>query len=195
MLLIIFLVLGYLIGSINSAIIVCKLMHLPSPRTLGSGNPGATNVLRTGSKLATGLTLLGDILKGVIALTIARFAHLPEVSLAWIALATILGHVTPIYHNFKGGKGVATLLGVLLALNLWLGILGLITWVVIAAFFRYSSLAAIIATILMPFYAIFLLPHACLMPLSLISLLVLCRHLGNILRLIKGQEKKIGRKS
>lgn len=191
-----FLGFGYLCGSINSAIIVCKLMGLPSPRSIGSGNPGATNVLRLGSKKAAALTLLGDALKGFIPVWIAHVLKLPTDWVCGIGLAAILGHAYPLFFKFKGGKGVATGLGVLLGIEPLLGILTLITWLIVAKVFRYSSLAAVVAVILSPIYGYFLLNKdlKAVAVLVLITLFILFRHKDNIQRLVAGQESKIGKK-
>ncbi len=185
---------GYLFGSLNSAIIVCKCMDLPSPRSVGSGNPGATNVLRLGSKPAAAITLLGDVIKGVIPVVIGHLLHLPPLYIACIALAAVLGHLWPIFFGFKGGKGVATTIGVLLALNIWVGLAVVATWLVIAALFRYSSLASLVASILSPLYAYLLFDHQAYLPLTVMALLVVIRHHANIARLLQGTESKIGQK-
>ena len=139
---------AYLIGSISFAVVVSKLMGLPDPHSYGSGNPGATNVLRTGSKAAAVLTLLGDAAKGYVAVVLARALVGVDID-SWVlpavAVATFLGHVFPVFHGFKGGKGVATALGILLAINWVLGLTTLSTWLIVAVFLRYSSLAALIA--------------------------------------------------
>ena len=185
---------GYLFGSLNSAIIVCKCMGLPSPRSVGSGNPGATNVLRLGSKPAAAITLLGDVVKGVIPVVIGHLLHVEPIYLAWIALAAVLGHLWPIFFGFKGGKGVATTIGVLLAVNIWVGLAVVLTWLVFALLFRYSSLASLVATVLSPVYAYFLFDHHAWLPLAIMALLVIIRHHANIKRLIQGTESKIGQK-
>ncbi len=185
---------AYLLGSINSAIIVCKLAGLPSPRSVGSGNPGATNVLRLGSKKAAACTLIGDILKGVIPIVLGHLWHIPAAALCWIALAAILGHIYPLYFGFKGGKGVATAVGCAFALSLWLGICVGATWLISAKISRYSSLSSIIAMILMPFFGLGLLGKTSFLPLLLITLVILLRHRSNIQKLRLGQESKIGQK-
>lgn len=187
-------ILSYLLGSLNSAIIICKVMGLPSPRSVGSGNPGATNVLRLGSKPAAALTLIGDVLKGVIPVVLGHLLHASDVMLAIIALAAIIGHLWPIFFNFKGGKGVATLLGVLLAFNLWLGLAVVATWLIIAVLFRYSSLASLVASVLSPAYCYWWVSHPAAGIIALISLLVIVRHIANIKRLLSGTESKIGQK-
>jgi acyl phosphate:glycerol-3-phosphate acyltransferase len=190
------LVVGYVFGSINSAIVICKLMGLPSPRSVGSGNPGATNVLRLGNKKAAALTLFFDVLKGWIPVFIALLAHVHTDWLCWVALATILGHAYPLFFGFKGGKGVATGLGVLLGVNPLLGLFVLITWIVVALIFRYSSLAAIVSVVLTPLYGFFLLhDRSAISVLVLMALFILIRHKDNIARLLAGKESKIGRSS
>jgi glycerol-3-phosphate acyltransferase PlsY len=187
-------VFAYLIGSVNCAIIVCKLMGLPSPLTVGSGNPGATNVLRLGSKKAAAITLLGDAVKGVIPVVIGHILHESVLVLSLIALAAVIGHIFPLFFKFKGGKGVATTFGVVIALSPLLGLCALITWLVIAAIFRYSSLAALVTCILTPAYAYYLLGPESLWPLVVMVLIVIIRHHSNIRRLLNGTESKIGKK-
>lgn len=187
-------ILAYLMGSINSAIIVCKLMGLPSPLSVGSGNPGATNVLRLGSKKAAAVTMAGDILKGVVPVLIGHALHVSIFILSLIAMAAVIGHIFPLFFKFKGGKGVATTLGVILALNLWLGLAVLATWLVTAVLFRYSSLSALMACAWCPVYAAFILGPSSVWPLLVIALIVILRHHGNIKRLLNGTESKIGQK-
>ncbi len=186
---------AYLLGSVNSAIVMCKLFGLPSPRSVGSGNPGATNVLRLGNKTAAGLTLLSDVFKGIIPVVIGHLFHLPAASLCWIALAAVLGHVYPIYFAFKGGKGVATALGCLFAIHLLLGLAVGVVWLMMAACFRFSSLASIIALISAPIFGALFLGHATLVPLILMTFLILYRHKSNVHKLMKGTESKLGVKS
>ena len=187
---------AYLLGSINSAMIVCKLAGLPSPRSVGSGNPGATNVLRLGSKKAAAATLIGDVLKGVIPILIGHSFHLFANALCWIALAAILGHIYPLYFKFKGGKGVATAMGCAFAINLLLGVCVGAAWLIVAKLSRYSSLSSMISMILMPFFALFILDNkASFIPLLLIALLILLRHRSNIQKLRTGKESKIGQKN
>lgn len=191
MALILVLLLGYLMGSINSAILVCKLFKLPSPRTVGSGNPGATNVLRLGNKWAAGCTLLGDVLKGFLPILIGYSFGLSSPELAWVACAAVLGHIFPLYFGFKGGKGVATGFGALLALHPGLGLLVLATWLIIAFIFKYSSFAALVSTLLAPVYGGLLLGSHVLLPLSILALIIIVRHKDNIERLLSGKESKI----
>ncbi len=187
--------LAYLLGSINSAIIVCKLAGLPSPRTVGSGNPGATNVLRLGSKKAAAFTLAGDVIKGLIPVLWGHFLDLPAAILAWIAFAAVLGHVFPLYFKFQGGKGVATAFGGLFALNFFLGLAVGALWLVTAKISRYSSLSSLICMALMPFIALAFLGKWSFPPLFLITILIFIRHRSNIHKLLHGQESKIGKKN
>lgn len=193
------LILGsYLIGSISFAVVVSQAMRLPDPHSYGSGNPGATNVLRTGNKVAAFLTLLGDAAKGYVAVMLARAMVGVEVD-SWVlplaATAAFVGHLFPIFHGFKGGKGVATALGILLAINWVLGLTTLSTWLIVAVFMRYSSLAALIAALFAPLYFIFLFgvqPMAA--AVAAMSALLIWRHKGNIEKLLNGTEGKIGGK-
>jgi glycerol-3-phosphate acyltransferase PlsY len=191
------LLMGYLFGSVNSAIVVCRLMGLPSPRSVGSGNPGATNVLRLGSKKAAALTLLGDVVKGILPVLLAHAMHFPSDWLAAVALAAVLGHAFPCFFGFKGGKGVATGLGVLLALHPILGLLTLLTWLVVAFLFRYSSLAALVSVILTPVYGYFFWTKnaEALWVLIVMAAFILFRHQANIRRLLSGKESRIGQKT
>ena len=193
------LILGaYLIGSISFAVLVSKVMRLPDPHTYGSGNPGATNVLRTGNKLAAVLTLLGDALKGYVALFLAKALvgiELDSFVLPMVAVAAFVGHLFPVFHGFKGGKGVATALGILLGIDAWLGLATLSTWLIVAFFMRYSSLAALIAALFAPLYFIFLFgiqPMA--IAIALMSALLMGRHRSNIKKLLDGTEGRIGSK-
>ena len=195
----VFVVLAYLLGSVSFAVLMSKAFGLADPRTYGSGNPGATNVLRSGKKAAAALTLLGDAAKGWLAVFIAiKFApHTGEglQLVALVALAVFLGHVFPILLKFKGGKGVATALGVLLALNVWMGLGVLVTWLLVALVFRYSSLAALLAATAAPIYAMLLpLRPELVLATVLMSLLLIWRHKNNIQNLMLGKETKIGKK-
>lgn len=190
---------AYLLGSISFAVVVSKLMKLPPPNSYGSGNPGATNVLRTGNKLAALLTLLGDMAKGLIAVWLAHdFGSDFGTStagnfLALVGLAVFIGHLAPIFHRFHGGKGVATALGVLLGLSPLLGLATLATWLIIAYFFRYSSLAALIAALFAPLYDAALFGfHLQALLIALMSALLIWRHRQNIQQLREGKEKRIG---
>jgi glycerol-3-phosphate acyltransferase PlsY len=190
---IVFIIAAYLLGSVSFAVITSKLFGLADPRTYGSGNPGATNVLRSGKKAAAAFTLLGDAAKGWLAVFLAiRFA-LSDTQVALIALAVFIGHLFPIFLRFKGGKGVATALGVLLALNVWVGLGGLATWLFMALVFRYSSLAALTAAVATPIYAVLLgLPKEWVLASGILSLLLIWRHKNNVQNLLAGQESKIG---
>lgn len=199
MLTIVFVIAAYLLGSISFAVVSSKLFALPDPRTYGSGNPGATNVLRSGKKAAAALTLLGDAAKGWLAVFLSmHFAPHDEQGLLMVALvvlAVFLGHVFPVFLKFKGGKGVATALGVLLALSLWLGLAVLITWLLVAVVFRYSSLSALVAAIAAPIYAMyFQLPKELVLATAIMSILLIWRHKSNIQNLMTGKESKIGGK-
>ena len=195
--------LAYLIGSISFAVVVSKCMHLPDPYSYGSGNPGATNVLRTGNKRAAVLTLLGDAFKGFIAVVMARMI-LGEESLSsslnsWIlcgvVIAVFLGHVFPIFHRFKGGKGVATACGILFGIHWILGLATLATWIIVAKFMRYSSLAAVSAAVFAPIYFVFLFGfYPMTMALGMVCGLLVWRHRSNIRNLINGTESRIGAK-
>ena len=194
---IVFIIAAYLLGSISFAVITSKLFGLADPRTYGSGNPGATNVLRSGKKAAAALTLLGDAAKGWLAVFIAIRYSLPGEQYlmlpAAVAIAVFVGHLYPVFLRFKGGKGVATALGVLLALNLMVGLGGLATWLIMAFMFRYSSLAALTAAVATPIYAFLLgLPHDWVLASGIMSLLLIWRHKGNIQNLLAGKESKIG---
>lgn len=194
----VFTVAAYLIGSLSFAVIVSRAFGLPDPHSYGSGNPGATNVLRTGRKLAAALTLAGDTGKGALAVLLARhFAAAYGVgagAIGLVALAVFLGHVYPLFFRFKGGKGVATALGILCALNLWLGLATLASWLVVVLFFRMVSLASIIAAVFAPVYTAWLFGTASpLLPSVLaIALLLVYRHKENIQRLLAGKENRIG---
>ncbi len=190
---------AYLIGSISFAIVVSRLYGLPDPRGHGSRNPGATNVLRTGRKSAAGLTLLGDALKGAVAVLLARWAAeawgLPGYTPYLAALAVFLGHAFPVFFGFRGGKGVATALGVLLALDPWLGLACLATWGAVFAATRISSLSALAAAALAPVYGHFLVGGVTeTLLLALLAALVLARHHANIRKLLRGEEAGFGRK-
>jgi glycerol-3-phosphate acyltransferase PlsY len=183
---------AYLIGSLSAAIITCKLMGLPDPRTQGSRNPGATNVLRIAGKRTAALVLLGDMLKGLIPLLAARAFDVEDHILAAVGLAAFLGHLYPIYFGFHGGKGVATSLGILLGLSWPLAAAVLATWLFMARVFRISSLSALTAAIAAPLYTWLLLNSAPLLVMvCVISAMLLWRHRGNIQRLISGAEGKI----
>ncbi|MGD9109236.1 MAG: glycerol-3-phosphate 1-O-acyltransferase PlsY [Gammaproteobacteria bacterium] len=188
---IICIIIAYLLGSISSAIIICKLFGYPDPRTLGSGNAGATNVLRIAGKKLAIFTLILDALKGFVAVMIARTLGLDNFILGVVALAAFLGHLYPIFFKFKGGKGIATGLGVMLGLSPELGGMVIVTWILIAAIFRYSSLAAIVAFVLAPIYAFFLTNRQYVIALFIMMLFILWRHRTNIKRLLQKVEPKI----
>ncbi|MEQ1914260.1 MAG: glycerol-3-phosphate 1-O-acyltransferase PlsY [Sideroxydans sp.] len=195
----IFVVCAYLLGSISFAVLMSKAFGLADPRTYGSGNPGATNVLRSGKKAAAVLTLLGDAAKGWMAVFLAiKFAPHDSNGLlmvALVALAVFLGHVFPIFLKFQGGKGVATALGVLLALSGWMGLAVLGTWLLMAVVFRYSSLSALVAAIAAPIYAmLFQLRPELVFATAIMSMLLIWRHKSNIQNLMTGKESKIGSK-
>lgn len=200
----IFTIAAYLIGSISFAVVMSRVFGLSDPRTYGSKNPGATNVLRSGSKKAAIATLVGDCLKGVVAVALAvwiadrygdRF-DFGDGGVALVAIAVFLGHLWPVFFRFVGGKGVATALGVLLGLNVWLGLATLVTWLVIAYAFRYSSLAALVAAVFAPFYYGLLFGvDDKLFAVVAMSALLIFRHSKNISNLIAGKESRIGSKA
>lgn len=194
---------AYLIGSISFAVVVSKCMRLPDPHSYGSGNPGATNVLRTGNKLAAVLTLIGDALKGFFAVMLARIllgdesltSTLSSWLLCGVVIAVFLGHLFPIFHGFKGGKGVATACGILFGINWILGLATLGTWIIVAAFMRYSSLAALAAAVFGPIYFVFLFGFQPMgIALLVVCLLLIWRHRSNIHNLVNGKESRIGSK-
>lgn len=187
---------AYLLGSVSFAVLMSKAFGLADPRSYGSHNPGATNVLRSGKKTAAALTLLGDAAKGWLAVWLAQhFMPGDKLLEALVALAVFLGHLFPVFLRFKGGKGVATSLGVLLALNVWLGLAALATWLLVALVFRMSSLAALLAAAGAPVYALLLaMPHEHVVASSAMSLLLIWRHKSNILNLLAGKEGRIGNK-
>jgi glycerol-3-phosphate acyltransferase PlsY len=190
---------AYLLGSVSFAIVVSRLFALPDPRSYGSKNPGATNVLRTGRKAAAVLTLLGDGGKGWLAVFAAAQATgqtvLAGADLPLAGLAVVVGHMFPVFHRFQGGKGVATAAGALLGLDLWLGLGTLATWAAILAFFRISSLAALLAAIFAPAYAFWLFGVRPVFPAVVaIAVLLIWRHKGNIGRLLRGEEGRVGAK-
>lgn len=194
----VFVVCAYLLGSISFAVITSRLFALPDPRTYGSHNPGATNVLRSGNKWAAILTLLGDAAKGWLAVWVAQYFEPPtgnSLLVVAVAFAVFLGHLFPVFLRFKGGKGVATALGVLLALNAWLGLAVLASWLLIIMVSRLSSLAALLAAVSAPIFAMALaLPSEYVLTVVGISLLLFWRHRGNIKNLLAGKESRIGKK-
>ncbi|MBS5835857.1 MULTISPECIES: glycerol-3-phosphate 1-O-acyltransferase PlsY [Neisseria] len=191
---------AYLIGSLSFAVIVSKYYGMDDPRTYGSGNPGATNVLRSGKKKAAALTLLGDALKGLVAVILARCLqdalNLSDITIAAVAVAALVGHMWPIFFGFKGGKGVATALGVLLALSPATALVCAAIWLVMAFGFKVSSLAALVATVAAPLVAFWLMPYSSwAWATVIIAVLVLYRHKSNIQNLLQGKEGKIGDKA
>ena len=185
---------AYCLGSIPSAIVVCRLMRLPDPRTTGSKNPGSTNVLRMGNKLAAGLTLLGDVLKGVCPVLMAIHLDFTPFWVGAVMVSVCLGHTYPVFFGFKGGKGVATAAGVFLAIDGILGFVLLGLWLLVVLLFRFAALGAIIVALCVPFIVLYYLGPLLLVPTAMISALVLWRHRSNLQRLWKGVEPKIGNK-
>lgn len=186
---------GYALGSLSSAVIVCRLMGLPDPRRQGSGNPGATNVLRLGGKKAAALVFAGDALKGLMPVLLGKAVHQPPAVIAAVGLAAFVGHLFPLFFRFQGGKGVATALGVWLGIYAPMGLLLLLLWLAVAVLFRISSLAAIVSALAAPPLAIWLLhvPQYSLTA-ALMTVLLLWRHKGNIRNLVNGTEPRIGGK-
>lgn len=183
---------AYLLGSISTAILTCKLMGLPDPRTLGSNNPGATNVLRHGGRKAAAITLLGDALKGLIPVLIGKALGISDNALVLIGLAAFLGHLFPLYYGFRGGKGVATAIGVFLGLNVWGGVAFVVTWLLMAKVFKISSLSALVATALSPLYFWLLTGNGWLtLGIGLMAVLIFWRHQSNIRNLLAGKEDTI----
>ncbi len=191
---------AYLVGSLSFAVIISRLMGLSDPRSYGSGNPGATNVLRSGHKPAALLTLVFDALKGYVPVLLAliygpRFG-LGEATVAMVGLAAFVGHLWPVFFRFKGGKGVATAAGVLFAFNPWLGVATLLTFVILVAFFRYVSLGSIVAAAFAPFYQLLIWePSVTAGAIAVMSLLLVWRHSANIQKLLAGTESKLGQKA
>ncbi|WP_198482337.1 glycerol-3-phosphate 1-O-acyltransferase PlsY [Methylotuvimicrobium alcaliphilum] len=184
-----FVLFAYLAGSVSSAIIVCRIMGLPDPREQGSGNPGATNVMRIGGKKAAGITLLGDMLKGLLPVYLAKILGMPVDALALIGLAAFLGHLYPVFFGFKGGKGVATSVGVLLGFSWALGFAVIATWLLIYKISKISSLSALIASSLSSAYAWYIVESPGLVgSCVLMTVLLLWRHKSNIQRLLAGEE-------
>ncbi len=191
---------AYLIGSISFAVVASRAFALPDPRTYGSGNPGATNVLRTGKKAAAAMTLIGDGVKGWVAVVLARQlapADALELTVAIAGVAVVIGHMYPVFFRFQGGKGVATALGVLAGFSGYLALGTAATWLVIVAFFRISSLAALIAAVFAPFFTVILFnaQHPYFVAVTIISVLLIWRHKTNIRNLLTGTEGRLGKKS
>jgi glycerol-3-phosphate acyltransferase PlsY len=186
---------AYLIGSVSFAVWISRFFSLPDPRSYGSGNPGATNVLRSGRKAAAVLTLLGDAGKGWLAVFLAaRYGATADMSVAAASVAVVLGHVFPVFHRFSGGKGVSTAAGALLAMNAWLGLGTIATWILIAVFFRISSLSALIAALFAPVFALMLFnsEHPYFWGVTAVGVILVARHIGNIKNLLAGTEGRIG---
>lgn len=187
--------LAYLFGSISSAIVLCRIAGYPDPRRQGSGNPGASNILRLYGKKAAAITLAGDLLKGLLPLLIGRALQVPEVILASLGVAAFLGHLYPIFFQFEGGKGVATFIGILYGLAWPAGVAFMLVWIVIATTFRYSSLSALVATALSPVLVFIMVPsYAYLTATLLMAGFIFWRHQANIRKLLSGTERKIGSK-
>ena len=184
---------AYLLGSISSAVLICRVARLPDPRTVGSNNPGATNVLRIGGKAAAASVLLCDMLKGTIPVWLGYFLDIDPIILGVVAIAACLGHMYPIFFHFKGGKGVATALGAIAPIGLDLTGMIMATWLLVAFLFRYSSLAAIVTVLVTPFYAWMVKPQYTL-PVAMLCCLIVLRHHQNIRRLLDGSEPKLGQK-
>ena len=183
---------AYLVGSICSAVIVCRLFDLPDPRTGGSKNPGATNVLRLAGRKYALLVLVADMLKGLLPVLLAKVLEAGPATLGFTCLAAVIGHIYPIFFNFKGGKGVATAMGALLGFHFILGVMVIATWLVVINFTRYASLASIVSMVLAPFYSFFSVRSIdAFLPIFFIVLLILYQHRDNITRLIDGKETKI----
>ncbi|HXH03693.1 MAG TPA: glycerol-3-phosphate 1-O-acyltransferase PlsY [Candidatus Competibacteraceae bacterium] len=190
-----FVAFGYLLGSLSTAIIVCRLLGLPDPRSQGSRNPGATNVLRIGGKKAAVITLAGDFLKGLIPVLLAKLAGVDPVGLALTALAAFLGHLFPVFFGFQGGKGVATALGVLLGLSWPVALACLGTWLLVAKLTQISSLAALTASVLSPLYLwLFRVPPVYVLVTLVMVALLIWRHKDNIRRLLAGEEGRLIKK-
>lgn len=190
-----FVIAGYLLGSIASAIVICRLLGLADPRASGSGNPGATNVMRLHGRLPALLTLAGDLLKGLLPVLAAHVFDQAITVVALTGLAAFLGHLYPVFFRFQGGKGVATLIGVLFGLYWLLGLGFVATWLVMAGLFRYSSLAAISAAMLTPIYTALLVPNLLVVGITgVMTLFLIARHRSNIQNLMAGTEGRIGEK-
>jgi len=187
-----YVIIGYLLGSVCSAVIVCRLFSLPDPRTEGSKNPGATNVLRIAGKKYAAIVLVADMLKGFLPVLLAKLLGADSTTLGYVCLAAVLGHIYPVFFNFKGGKGVATALGALLGFHLLLGSAAIGTWLVVALISRYSSLASVISLVLAPFYSLYFSQNVRVFaPLAIIMMFVIYKHHNNLTRLVDGTEPKI----
>jgi glycerol-3-phosphate acyltransferase PlsY len=184
---------AYLIGSLSSAIIVCKLMGLPDPRGEGSGNPGATNVLRFGGKKAAAITLIGDMVKGLIPVLIAKYITVSIEGIVFVGFAAFIGHLYPVFFQFKGGKGVATMLGVMFGFSWWIGLATAGTWLFMAKIVKISSLSALVATALAPVYVWYWFNDITAISITaLMTIILFWRHRSNIQDLLSGKEEKIG---
>ena len=188
---------AYLIGSISAAIVVCKLMGLPDPRSQGSGNPGATNVLRVGGKKAAAITLFGDMLKGFLPVLVGKLLGVSDLALAIVGFVAFIGHLYPVFFGFKGGKGVATMLGVLFGWHWAVGLATALTWLVMAKVFKISSLSALVATLLAPLYIYLIMGKTLpiIISASVMTLILFIRHRSNIRNLLTGKEGKISGRS
>lgn len=184
---------AYLLGSISSAVLICRLLRLPDPRGVGSHNPGATNVLRIAGKKTALTVLICDMLKGTIPVWSGYYLNIDPLMLGLIGIAACLGHMYPLFFHFKGGKGVATALGAIAPIGLELTVMVIVTWLVVVFIFRYSSLAALVTVLLTPFYAWMIKPHYTL-PVAMLCCLIVLRHQENIKRLFIGTEPKVGEK-
>lgn len=192
----VFILAAYLLGSVSFGIVVSRLMGLPDPRLSGSGNPGATNVLRSGKKAAAALTLLGDAGKGWLAVWFAQHMNFTPEQVCMVMAAVFLGHLYPVFYGFKGGKGVATALGILLALNVWVGLAVLATWLTVFAIWRYSSLGALVGSAFAPLYVVYFVGmDVRALTVLLLTLLLIWRHKSNIQKLMNGTEQGFGKKA
>ncbi len=187
---------AYLVGSISSGIIVSRIFSLPDPRTMGSKNPGATNVMRTGNKKAAALTLLGDLLKAIFVLFIANYLGFEGFIIICVSLAVLIGHIFPVFYKFRGGKGVATAVGILFALNFKLALVVICIWIFVFLIWRYSSLAAIFASISAPLIGFFILKDTSLNCVTyiIVTMIILITHQKNIKNLLSGKELKFEKK-
>lgn len=187
-----FMIMGYLMGSICSAVIVCRLFDLPDPRHEGSKNPGATNVLRLAGRQYAAMVLIGDMLKGLLPVLLAKLFGLSPAIVGFTCVAAVFGHMYPVFFGFKGGKGVATALGAMLGFHFMVGVLAIATWLLVANFTRYSSLASLVSVIFAPFYSLFVVGNAsAFLPLVFIAIFIIYQHRENITRLMDGNETKI----
>lgn len=184
-------IIAYLLGSVSSAVLVCKFMGLPDPRTEGSGNPGATNVLRIAGKQAAAFVLFADGLKGFIPVILARMVGVSGFALALIALIAFLGHIYPVFFKFKGGKGVATAIGGIFGLSFLVGILAIATWALVIYFTKYSSLGALVMAGLLPIYVLIFARASYFLPVLIMTAILIWRHWDNIERLKAGTETKV----